>query len=80
MSIGTYFYSDLKWDRSGLVVASHLWMRFDNLEILSASAGWLPMFSCMPLHVCVAFAFVTGKLLCRLMCLSGSTPMPFWKD
>lgn len=32
------------------------------------------------LHVYVAFAGVIGKLLCRLMCLSDSTPMLFWKD
>lgn len=80
MSSSTYFYSGPKRDRSRLVFASHLWMWLDNLQILSASAGWLPMFSCMPLHVCVAFAFVTRKLLCRLMCPSCSTPLPFLKD
>lgn len=37
------------------------------------------MFSYVLLHVYVAFALVAGKLLCRLMCFSGSTPCHFGK-
>ena len=75
MSNSTYVSLSLRWDGSGPMVA--------RLHLLS-DVVWPPppAGDCIltpALHVCVTSAFVTSKLLCRLICVPGSTPMPFEK-
>jgi hypothetical protein len=61
------FLPALRWARSRLIVVrSHLisgWS--DNLKMLLASTEWPPVFSSVHMNACVAFAFVTRKLLKR---------------